>query len=492
MSLADVVLLAFSQNLDIQLEAIELRLRQDDQDIASGIYDPVLGAEFSHTDGERPFAQQVGGQSLTGVRDQRTERYGASVSQLIPTGATAEVGLTSDRSRLRGVPGDSAALNPSESQRAFIRLTQPLLRNFGPGVTNAGIRVARRQEEAARALYRQEIDDRLADTMDAYWDLVFAIRNLEVQQTSLDAAEELARVNQVRVETGASPRADLLQAQAQAAERRNAVIRARSQILAAQDRLLSILNWTGEPGSWDRPILPTDTPDLYDADLAMEDPLFINTALEHRQDFRAAELGVDIAGIQRDVARWQRLPELNAFAEYSHSGLDDNRSDAFDDIGAAHYQEYTYGLEFRYPIPNRRARAEYRQSRTREEQAEVGVRRAELLIVTQVRGATRSVRTALDSIEATTAQVTAAQETLDAEQRRLEVGASTTFNVLEFQENLARAQVAQVQALVEYQKGLIELERSTGNLLESVGRDLGLEFDLDERVADTAWRGDGR
>ncbi len=117
------------------------------------------------------------------------------------------------------------------------------------------------------------------------------------------------------------------------------------------------------------------------------------------------------------------------------------------------------------------------------------MRRAEVMLVTQVRNATRSLRTSLDSIEAAEAQVEAARETLEAERRRLEVGAATTFNVLEFQEALARAEVAHVNALVSYQKGLIELERSTGNLLDVVGRELGLEFDLDDRVMESAWRG---
>ncbi len=489
MSLADVVLLAFSQNLDIQLQAIDVQISEDEIDIADSIYDPVLGAGFSHTERQQEITQRQAGETITGTSETRTESYSASLSQLIPSGATASVGFTSDRTTLRGAREPFAVYNPAETQRAFVRLTQPLLRNFGPMVTNRGLRISRIQEEATRALYRQEIDDRLADVMDAYWDLVFAIRNLEVQTASLEAAEELARVNEARVDAGVAPRTELLQARAQEAERRNDVIRARAAILASQDALLSILNWTGDLETWDQPILPVDTPDLYDADIELQDPGLIDMAISRRQDFRASELGIDIAKINQDVARWQRLPELNAFVELGASGFDDNRSDAFDDVTATHYQDYSYGLEFRYPIPNRRARAEYRQSQHRHDRAEVDVRRAELMLVTQVRNATRTLRTALDNIEATEAQVEAAQETLESERRRLEVGAATTFNVLEFQEALARAQVAQVDALVNYQKGLIELERSTGNLLDAVGRELGLEFDLDERVTESAWRG---
>ncbi len=489
MSLADVVLLAFSQNLDIQLQAIDVQISEDERDIAGSIYDPVLGAQFSHSEREVRSAQTFQGQTIPGSIDERTERYSASLSQLIPTGATAQVGFTSDRVTTRGDRREFAPYNPAEAQRAFVRLTQPLLKNFGPMVTNRGIRIAKHQEQAARALYRQEIDNRLAEVMEAYWDLVFALRSLEVQLTSLASAEELARVNEARVDAGVAPRTELLQARAQVAERRNEVIRARSGILAAQDRLLAIMNWTGELGTWDQPILPMDTPDEYDVDLELQDPPLIDMALSRREDFRAAGLGVDIAEINRDVARWQRLPELNAFAEWGQSGLGDNRSDAFDDVTSTHFRDYSYGLELRYPIPNRRARAEYSQSRHRYERAEVEVRRAEVMLVTQVRNATRSLRTSLDSIEAAEAQVEAARETLEAERRRLEVGAATTFNVLEFQEALARAEVAHVNALVSYQKGLIELERSTGNLLDVVGRELGLEFDLDDRVMESAWRG---
>src|SRR5690606_13386034 len=130
------------------------------------------------------------------------------------------------------------------------------------------------------------------------------------------------------------------------------------------------------------------------------------------------------------------------------------------------YSDYTYGVEFRYPLLNRRARGEYATSKAEFEQARVDVDRLELAIVTQVRAATRQVRQAQESIIATEAQVKAAEETLFAEQKRLEVGSSTTFNVLEFQEDLALALVNQVQAQVSYQQGLIELARSRGRLLE--------------------------
>jgi outer membrane protein TolC len=367
-------------------------------------------------------------------------------------------------------------------QRFYVGLSQPLLKNLGAIAQKRDIRVAEKTADASRALYHQAVMDQVANVMATYWDLVGSIRNLEVQQTSLKAALELERVNRVRVETGTAARADLLQATARVAERRSNVIAAKSRIINNQDRLLALVNWNHESRDWNRPIFPTNLPTNYDLDLQVDDDLVVAEAINSRPDYRASQLRVEIAEIVRDVADWQRLPELNAFAEMGLNGLDEGRSHAFDDVKETDYPDYVVGLEFRYPIPNRRARYEYQRSRYAQDQAERFLEQMELNIVTQVRAAARSIRTAQDSIEAANAQVAASEETLNAEQKRLEVGASTTFNVLEFQEDLARAQVTQILALVNYQQGLIELHRSQGTLLEQVEQELGLEIALEDEI----------
>src|SRR5690606_14564396 len=130
-----------------------------------------------------------------------------------------------------------------------------------------------------------------------------------------------------------------------------------------------------------------------------------------------------------------------------------------DNINDGDDSSYFYGVEVRYPILNRRARGVARRASSQLEQADLRIRRFEQSILTQIRSAVRELRTAQESIVASQAQVEAARESMIAERRRLEVGDSTTFRVLELQESFSRAQLNELQALIAYQNGLINLER---------------------------------
>ncbi|MCC5874603.1 MAG: TolC family protein [Candidatus Sumerlaeia bacterium] len=476
MSLAEIVDLAITRNIDIEIRRLDARIAGEERRGEYGIYDPTIEGSLRRVHETRD-SDRIGGSPR---RDHSTIGT-VGVTQLLPIGGTLSVEARQSRTNFRDDRRqDSTLHSPNVTQEAVIAIRQPLLKNFGTTVTESGIRIARFSERIAQLSYQQEIIDRLAEVMTAYWDLVFAIRNLEVQEASLTAAQELERVNSARVEAGTAARADLLQARAQAAERRTFVIQAKSDIINAQDRLLRLLNWEDPDASWGAPIIPLDPPDVYDLDLTLDDRDILADALNYRPDFSATMTAREIAYISRDVSRRQRLPELNLLAEWGANSTESTTSDAFDDLRAAHYTSYFYGVEFRYPLLNRHARAAYRAALDGVERANRLIERAELQVVTEVRASTRTIRTAQESIEAANAQVEAATETLDAERRRLDVGASTTFNVLDFQERLARAQVNQVQALVNYQKGLIEVERSRGLLIDAIAAQLGVNIEFDE------------
>jgi outer membrane protein TolC len=474
LSLREVISLAIEQNLDIEIRDADTVIADARVLAEQGIYDPTLIGSAGTTYTDTQTAQLNGGE-LGEVRQRSLDAAGA-VSQLLPSGATAQVGYTSSRTDV----SDSrrfSLLDPANTQRGYVSIRQPLLKNFGPMVTNQGVRVARKRQEIADLLYQQEVLDQLSNVMNAYWELVFSRRNLEVQRVSLESALELERVNEARVKAGSSPRADLLQAKAQSAQRRNSVIEAKSAILAAQDRLLQLLNWSGKTErQWERPVEPTDRPTSFSLTLEYDDTSLIGEAIETRPDFKASQLSVEIAEINRRVANWQRLPQLDLLGEYGLNGVDDSANGAFSEVRQNDYEDSFLGAEFRYPLFNRRARGESLATKGELQRSEILRDQTELLLVTDVRAASRAIRTAQESIEASDAQVKAAAETLDVERRRLDVGGSTTFNVLQFQEDLAEAEVAQVRAYVDYQLGLIELERSRGKLVDVLGRDLGIQF----------------
>lgn len=305
MGLADVLMAALNRNLNIQVQAIGQQVAEQDTVAARSIYDPVLQGTVSRNG----FERETGSVAATGftnggsaraqdafVARQRTDAASLEVQQLLPTGAMAYAGMESIRTRILDERTNAGSISPVVNQRAYIGFTQPLLRNLGwpfTNVTNQEIIVREKQEEVEKAFLRQEVSDRLASVVGAYWDLVFSIQNLEVQRASLAAAVELARVNQVRVDTGSAPRVDLSQSQARVSQRRNAVIAAKSQIFAAQDRLVTELNWLGEGERWNQPILPTEDPFAFSLDSEFADETLIAGALTTRHDYEAANIAVE-------------------------------------------------------------------------------------------------------------------------------------------------------------------------------------------------------
>ncbi len=130
------------------------------------------------------------------------------------------------------------------------------------------------------------------------------------------------------------------------------------------------------------------------------------------------------------------------------------------------FNNWSAGLNLTVPLGNRAAEAGYTQAALQEDQSRVSLRNLELQITAQVREAVRRIDTNAKRVEAARVARALAEEQLRIEQRRLRAGVSTTFNVLQFQRDLTAAQATEVQAVSDYQKALVNLERVRGTVLE--------------------------
>lgn len=475
LSLREVVLTTLAQNLDMRIVRKERDAAAEDVWGAYGIYDPLLEAGVTRVrvdqqTGLRPDPTSDD-QAVTYTDSTRTE---ASVSQRTPLGTQLSVFAADVRTRDRepfAFGFSDAVVNPEYNSSAGVRVTQPLLKNYGPLVNNAEIRVNKRRLAGQNLAYREVVQELVAAVMTAYWDLDFAIRNLDVQRQALVSADELLRVNRRRFDVGDMPRLGVVQAEAQVAQRQFLMAAAEANVVAAQDRLLALMNWQGgakSPDAWDAPVLPTDAPTFH-PQLQLDAGKIVQVALTSRPDYLQDEVALEIAKINRDVSRRQRLPELNAFAGYTVSGLEDNRWESYDTLRTTDYAGYNFGVEFRYPLFNRRAKAEYQKSLHRVDQAELRIENRELQVLQEARAAIRNYRTSLDQIEAASRQVVADEEKVSAERKRLEVGQGTVFEVLNFEDDLAESRANLARAMANYQIALVELARSSGILLDVQG-----------------------
>lgn len=480
LSVRDVVLDTLANNRSIKIEGYDLRIAEFDVPVNKGIYDLLISGQASY---ERIDEQssQSGGLFNQGNTNSRTTRGELNLSQLLPTGGTFELfsSLVRSRSAFNSVSFTPLAVPPffsfgstngvSRDYRAGLGagITQPLLRGFGPTVTNAEIRIAQFEQQGAAADFEATVEQALYDALETYWTLIGNIEAYKVRIVSYSAARDLLRVNQAKYNAGVLAQTEVLQAEAAAEDRRDLLIRQRQNVRDLEDQLKRLIHLRENGPEWGLQIQPTQSFAWRDVQLDAEQ--MIEVALSQRAELRRAQSTIDKAELNLRVARNRIMPQVDLFARAEATGLDDNASGSFGEADNGDDINYSTGVQFSYPLQNRRARYQLRQASASQDQAAENYADVEEQIITEVRQAARALLTSRERIDVTLSQVRAEQAKLASETKRLDVGISTAFQVLDFQEDLADAALQHLQAVVDFNIALLRLERARGTLLETLG-----------------------
>lgn len=458
-AIADVISQLLANSRDIKIQGYSLQVADYQIPINKSIYDLLIEASVQSTKDDR----QPGSLFASGVTRETTGD--ASISQLIPTGAI--ISLIYEGSRRRVSPTLFTTINPVYTHDLRASITQPLLRGFGPHRTNADIHIAQLDRKAAAADFEAQVQTQLERVLALYWDLVAAVNSYRVQVISYTAAADLLRINTAKAEAGVMARTQVLQARASVEARREAVIRARQQVRNLEDSLKQLLFFQSGVPNWDLQLRPVQ--ELVWREIEVKPELLLSEAIDERPEIRAAARRLASAEINVDKTGHDRLPQLDAVGSFGASGVNRDNDDAFDTARDGEFQNWMVGLELSYPLQNRQRRYQYHQAVSQRDQANELLQQQVDNVTFEVRNALRELRTARERIEITRARVESEQANLDAERKRYDVGVSTSFEVLEFQEDLAAAQEAHIQAIVDYNKASIALERARGTLLRAYG-----------------------
>jgi outer membrane protein TolC len=356
-------------------------------------------------------------------------------------------------------------LNPSYKSFVVLSITQDLLKNFGVDVNTAPIKIARNDQAISVTQLRQQANQVITNVHNAYWNLVFAIDNLEVQRRSLRLARELEDLNKARVRAGVAAPVEVTQAEAQAAARVQDVILAEKAVKDAEDQLTLIINFPDGERIWARTILPTDR--LPFEDIQINTDASVQEALEKRPEYAAAKLTLQNTDLDLRVKRNQLLPSLQLQGNVGLNGLNGSAGGDLDRLTSGDFTQWSAALVLTYPLGNRSARSALNQAKLSHAQAGTSLLNLKRQIISQVREAVRRVEADVRRVEATKAARALAEEQLRVEQKRLEAGVTTTFNVLSFQRDLAAAQASEIQAITTYNQDLANLELQKGTILET-------------------------
>ena len=455
LTLEDAIQLALQNSLAIERERFGPLIALTDTDRAKVAFDPKVGAEANVSRTQNLHVNQ----NIPPLLDDRSA-LSAYLRHRIVTGGDYELRFLTSRIESEG--GFFMPIqNPRFESSLELTFTHPLLQNFGIAVNKAPIRQAEMREQIAEQNVMQAILDTVFAVHRGYWELVFRIQDLAAKRESQKLAEDFLAENTVRVELGTLAPIELVQAETRVKTRQGDVIVAQAALREADDQLKTILNIPESMGSWSVRLQPTDSPSFTPVStVAVEEQ--VDIALQQRPDYLSSQLDIQIRESLRDEARNHSLPRLDVIGVGRLNAQDDDLGDAFSNIPDRDGYQWALGLQAEVTLGSRAKRVLIDKRRLELQQARIGQRQLLVAIVQQIRQAVRNIRTTIQRVEVTRSATMLARTQLEAEQEKFRLGLSTSFNVLEFQEDLTNALSNETRALSDYNVALAHLDQLTG------------------------------
>lgn len=476
LDLRDAYEMALARNMDLQIGRFDLATAGAAIHASAGIFDPYVGGSASISTRESPAATDLAGADIT-VTD--NEQYGLRLDQLLPSGTQLFVQGGANYSDTNSI---FYFLNPRWDIDLTAGVTQPLLQGFGTVVNRSGIIVARANRGQAAHAFETSVVDTLRQVESAYWDLVAAREAVDVEQESLELAERLLAETRERIRVGTSAPIDAVQSEAGVASRRESLIYARNAAANAEDTLKALLGFD-DATEWMMSIRTTEPLEAEPLESGLRSA--IDTALAERPELAQQGLRIEVLEHNQKLARNRTLPTVDLEATYGYGGVGGDFTDedpagvpvevrggfrdAVEQIGDRDFPHWEVGLMFSYPFGNNEAQGVLAQRRFELARGKAEMRALQQDIILQVRTAVRALADGAAAMDAAEASRRLAERNLEAETTKFENGLSTNFQVLEIQEDLAQARLAELRARTNYRKAIIGYRVATGTLLEQRG-----------------------
>jgi outer membrane protein TolC len=470
----EAVRMALENNLGIRAERLSpqvqaLILRQ-----TRANYAPTLVSNFRKNSSTTPPEDFLSGSS-SALTNAGLQTNGGLQQLLKWGGGRYEISLDGARNTTSNA---GSAYNPRLSSNLSASYTQPLLRGFSIDNLRQQLLAGQKEQEIVDLQLQQQLTQTARGVRNAYYDLVGAIGQLDVAQQSLDLANESLRNNQRRVEVGTIPQIDIVEAQAEVSRNEEAVIVNAAQVKAFEDALRTLVMNPSQPDFWTTSLVPSEQPVLAAQEVDVE--AAIRNALQKRTDIAQMRRQMDQTDIAIRYQRNQKLPAVDLTTSYNVIGLAGTQKkfdysgggipvllpdstqrsfgNALRDVFGNDFRTWSVQLNVSYPIGTSVADAALAQGRLQREQQVTSLRAQELIITAQVRDAGRQVDTSLKRVDATRKAREFAEKRYEAEQKRMTVGLSTTFQLFQAARDLATARLAELNAIIAYNRSLVNFE----------------------------------
>jgi len=455
-------------------------------------YDPMLTGtlNFGHTTTPQLSSFVTGTSSL--ITANKTADFG--ISQTFATGGTVSLAynnIVQDQNSFHNF------INPSTVSALDLQITQPLLQGFGLALNNRTIRIAKNNLRAADYVFRQQLLNTVANVVQLYWNLVAAYQNVEVRKRALEVSQKLYDDNKRQVEIGTLAPLEIVRAEAEVASDEQALVAAQSAVLQQEVVLKSALSRNGlaSPAIADVRVVTTDPIRIPDVEVVEPIQDLVSRALDNRPDLAQSRIQIENAQIALKGSRDAMRPTLNAVGDLRSNALVGAQNTIIGPVSTTtglvqvppaadpffvggygsvlgqlfgrNFPTYSAGLNLSIPLGNRAAQANVATATLNLRQNELQVQRQINQIRVDVRNGIIAVQQARAQYQAAVKQRILEEQTVDADQKRLSVGASTVFQVIQDQRDLATAAANEVTAEAAYAAARVQIDLATGMTLQN-------------------------
>ena len=507
LSLREALSMALENNKDIEVARQNVKIAEFDLRGAQGAYDPRFTTSAFYERAENPISSFLsGGQNGSTIQTDYTAN--ARLEGQSPVlGGSYRVDFSSIKLNTNN---QFTALNPQYPTALTFSYTQPLRRGLKIDNSRRQIEIARKNLSLTDAQFRQRAIDTITNVQRAYWDLVFALRSLQVQRDAVSVARTQLEHNKRLVNEGQLAPIDVVAAEAQISTYEQAVFGALEEVSRAENSLKNMIAENQKADIWNASIVPTDPVELNVPAVSLPDAL--KAAMENRPELQQSNVLREINQIDQRYYKDQTKPAIDLVGSYGVSGLAGSVSSnvvnpftqssvqvrqrvdelsaiagleplpvippqtfspdllggygqSLQNLLANRYGTARVGVQISLPLRNRTAEAQLGRSLVEGERLGTQREQLEQTIQVDVRNALQAVRSSEARLRAAAATRQANEQQFASEQRKLDAGQSTTFLVLQRQTDLTEAQSLELKAQTDLNKAIADLQRATGNSL---------------------------
>ncbi len=510
LSLREAVEMALQNNPDIQVSQKNVKIAEFDLQSASGAFDTGLSATTDFERAKNPLTNSIFSNGNRAINN-----------RVLTNSVRVEKPLTRFGTRLSSEFSNSLQTtdDPFNSFRRSFQpalnflLVQPILRGRQFDDGRRQIEIAKKNLNLTDQQFRRQTIEIIAQVQQAYWNLAFALKELQVQQDAVRDTELQLATTRRKVEQGSIAPIETVSLDNQIAKFEGAVFQSLETVTRAQNALKNLIAADENANLWNEAILPTDDINLEVPEIALAEA--IAAALDNRLELKQNETSRVINQINRRYYKEQIKPQLDVRIGYTANGFagtpsggnfnfgDPNLTARVNELSALaelpplpaaqspsnipnnlnggfgkslgnlfrqNFNNFQFGVTFNFPIENRTAKAELGKNLVEAEKLDIEKRRVSQQITAEVRNAVQTLQTLKMRLQSARTSRDTAEQEFESEQRKYDsgYGDSSLFILLEKQKNLTAAKASEVQIRLELNKAIADFDRAVGNLPKDI------------------------